>query len=77
MKEVKKMLKKILNLLREKGLRGLFIATINFFLTKLFGLFIIKVESIAGNAVARKIFFKLLICSGYKQCYKSNVIQDW
>ena len=52
------MLKKILNLLREKGLRGFFIANINFFLTKLFGLFIIKVESIAGNAVARKVFSK-------------------
>lgn len=44
--------------MKERGLRGLFTASINYFLTRLIGVRIIKDNLIAGNSVAQKIFSK-------------------
>ena len=52
------MIDKIKFVLKEKGTRGLLAAGVNFFLTRLVGIRIVKANSIAGNSTARKVFSK-------------------
>ena len=52
------MIYKIKSVLKEKGLRGLFPAIINYFLTRVFRLRIVRANSLAGNSTARKVFSK-------------------
>lgn len=52
------MIDKIKSVLKEKGVRGLLAAGVNFFLTRLLGMRIVQANSIAGNSTARKVFAK-------------------
>ena len=52
------MIDKIKSVLKEKGVRGLLAEGVNFFLTRLLGMRIVKANSIAGNSNARKVFAK-------------------
>lgn len=49
---------KVIEVFKKKGVLGVFAATLNFFLQRLFGIRIVRGNSIASNRVARQVFSK-------------------